>query len=132
MKNVIKLFSIAILGILVTSTFISCSNDDDDTSTVYSYTLETYTDLTTSNNTEDATNAVELFVSKNWMTTKTFSGASVEVNDVQAKVLFESIVEQANQEFSIMTFHGNAKLTYKCTRDGESVEIGVQEWNYLD
>ncbi len=136
MKNSIKLLSALFLSVLMTTTFTSCSDNDDEVTTIYSYTLETYTDLIISPNTEGATQATELFIDKNWMMTKAISGSTLEKRDLKAKNLFQSIVEQANAAFMGMDFHGNTKLTYKCTRsnttNNSEVQIDIQEWNYLD
>lgn len=133
MKKIIKLTSVLFAGLFLLLSLTSCNNDDD-VETVYDFSTESYTDLTIANNTDDATKMQNLFLDKKWFTTKTFSGNTVEENDAQAKAHFNSVVERANMAFAEMTFNGNCKFTYKCTRNNTTdaeIEIAKQEWKYL-
>lgn len=135
MKKIIKLTSTVFVGLFLLLSLTSCNNDDDSIETVYDFSTESYTDLTIANNTDDATKMQNLFLDKKWFTTKTFSGNTVEENDAQAKAFFDEVVAQANNTFAEMTFNGNCKFTYKCTRSNTStdaeMEIAKQEWSYL-
>lgn len=124
-----------ILTILIlTLGLISC-NKDKNFEEVYSFTTETYTDITKLNNNDDATKMENIFFENKWFTTKKFSGNTVEESDSKAKSYFYQIVEQANTSFVEIKLNGNCKFTYKCTRNNTNtnakMEIAKQEWKYL-
>ncbi|SHJ72394.1 hypothetical protein SAMN04487911_13241 [Arenibacter nanhaiticus] len=135
MKIFAKRLIILFFSVFTLLSFTSCNSDDDEATTIYSYTLETYTNMTVTPNTEGATQATELFLEKDWMMTKAIPGNTLEVSDLSAKIIFQSIVEQANQEFLNIDFHNNTKLTYKLTRkhpsNNSEVEVDVQVWNFI-
>ncbi len=128
-----RIFSIfSLLVILITS---SCSSDDmNGLETVYGYTIESETDQTVINNDDDAKKMADLFITKKWVMTRTFIRNTQAESDEKAKTLFKEVVAKANQEFAIMTFNGNAKFTYKCSREeanGNKTELDVQQWKNL-
>ena len=98
MNKTIQLLSVLFLGLVITLTLSSCSDEDDEMQVIYGFTTETETDMIKLNNTDDATKMASLFFDKKWFMTKTIPGETLEQTDAKAKEMFNSIVNKANLE----------------------------------